>query len=329
MARLHVLPVPPQRALAWSVGRWGGVLGVVALIVALLVTPRVALLTLWHIAVPLLPASFFINPALWRGVCPLSTVNAWGNHLGTPRELPERTAWRLGVAGLVLFHLLVPARHLAFNTDGTALAGVIVALALVALAAGAGFSSRSAFCNALCPVLPIERLYGQAPIVDVNRGRCASCTVCTPRACIDLADRKAMRQLLGPSRRHTDWLHTPFGIFAGSLPGFIVAYSVLPDGAPGQWATVYATTLGASLASYWSVRVLIDALAIPPLRATLALGAVSGVLYYWVSAPLISAALGLPGLAVSVIRGASSLLIALWVLRAVREDLRAAITASA
>ena len=57
------------------------------------------------------------------------------------------------MAGLVLFHLMVPARHFLFNQNGVALAITIVAVGGLALLLGSMFPVRSAFCNALCPVL--------------------------------------------------------------------------------------------------------------------------------------------------------------------------------
>ena len=88
-------------------------LGLVALVVTLVLAPEHALTSLWYVAVPLLPASFFVSPALWRGVCPLSTLNAWGNRLGPARELSAREAALAGAGGLGLFHLMVPARQVS------------------------------------------------------------------------------------------------------------------------------------------------------------------------------------------------------------------------
>lgn len=320
MARLHVLDVDPRTARYWAVGRTGGLLGLAALIVTLVLAPQPALTSLWNVAVPLLPATFFLTPALWRGVCPLSTLNALGNRLGTPREMTDRETAALGVAGLVLFHLIVPARHLGLNTDGPLLAGALLGIGALAVGAGAVFSSRSAFCNALCPVLPVERLYGQAPLVQLQRGRCDACTVCTPSGCIDLADRKAMRQFLGSERHGHRWLTTPFGIFAAALPGFIVGYGITPDLGFDAAAQVYGATLGGALASYLSMSAVIRLGALTPLRAVACCATLSGLLYYWFAAPVIVANLGLPTPTITAIRLAALALITVWTLRTLRQD---------
>ena len=320
MARLHVLEVDPRIARRWATGRVGGVLGLVALVAALVRAPEAALATLWNVAVPLLPATFFVTPALWRGVCPLSTLNAWGNRLGTPREMTARESLAMGIAGLALFHIIVPARHLGLNTDGPLLAATLVAIAALALGAGAVFASRSAFCNALCPVLPVERLYGQAPLVQLTRGRCDACSVCTPTGCIDLADRKAMRQVLGSERHGPRWLTTPFGFFAAALPGFIVGYGLTPDLDVGAAARVYGATLGGAAISYLAITAVVRAGRLAPLRAVACCGALSGALYYWFTAPVIGRNLGLASPAVPAIRTAALFLITVWTVRTLRED---------
>lgn len=315
MARLHVLAPAPRTAALWAAGRHAALLGLVALVATLFLAPAPALRTLWYVAVPLLPASFFITPALWRGVCPLSTLNAWGNRLGGTRELSPREGAILATLGLGLFYLLVPARHLGLNTDGPLLAVVILVVGAVAILAGAVYASRSAFCNALCPVLPVERLYGQAPLLDVTRGRCDLCTVCTPRGCIDLADGKALRQLLGAARRDHRWLTTPFGVFAAALPGFIAGYGLTPDLAAAEWPRVYAATLGGAAASWAAVAALVRATRLEAMRALALCAALSGILYYWFTAPFVARALGAGPAVVLGIRATAIAGLMVWSVR--------------
>ncbi len=320
MARLHVIELDPRSTRLWSIGRQAGLLGLAALLLALVLAPPVALTSLWSIAVPLLPASFFLTPAVWRGICPLSTLNAFGNRFGPAREMTEREATVIGALGLVLFHAIVPARHLGLNTNGPLLAGALVAIGTIAVTMGAMYASRSAFCNALCPVLPVERLYGQSPVFHVTRGRCDTCTVCTPRGCLDLADRKAMRQSLGAPRHGGAWLATPFGVFAAALPGFVVGYGLTPDLGLASAARVYGATLGGSVASYVVVRLVVRATRVTPLRAVAWCAAVSGVLYYWFTAAVAVRNLGLPAPSVPVIRGLAIVALGMWVARDHRQD---------
>ncbi len=324
MSRLHVLESEPRVVARWQAAQLATVAGFVALVVTLAAAPTVALRSLWAVAVPLLPATFFVSPALWRGICPLSTLNAWGNHLGSPRAPAPGEAQALGVAGLVLFHALVPARHLGLNTSGPLLAGTLVAIALVAVGAGMRWESRSGFCNALCPVLPIERLYGQAALVAIKRGRCARCAVCTPTGCIDLAEQKALRQVVGPPRRGNGWLATPFGVFAAALPGFILGYAAVRDGGWPDAGRTYLATLGGSALSFATVAALTRLARPAPLRALAVLAAVSGGLYCWITAPLIAAAFGFPAGVTAALRSAALLLMSAWLVRALHPRRAAA-----
>jgi hypothetical protein len=168
------------------------------------------------------------------------------------------------------------------------LAATIVAVGALALALGALFTVRSAFCNALCPVLPVELLYGQAPLLRLERGRCDTCTVCTPRGCLDLADHKAVPQLLGASRQTARWLATPHGLFFGALPGFIIGYNQVKDGPLNTAGTVYAATLEWSLASLAAVVIAVLAFRLPSRIALALVAAMAGGLYYWYAGPAIA-----------------------------------------
>lgn len=292
MSQPLILDRQPKQALLWGTARWTALLAVVPLLVLLVRHPEPTLVALWYVVVPILPATFFLTPALWRGICPLATLNELGNRLGTPRALGEPAARALGIGGLVLFYLLVPARHLTFNQDGVVLAATVAGVGGMALFLGVLFDTRSAFCNAFCPVLPVELLYGQAPLVGLTRGRCDRCTVCTPRGCLDLADQKAVPQLMGPARRTSAWLRTPLGAFFAAMPGFVLGYNLVPDGPLSTAGLVYAATLGAAALSYLLVALLVAATGADMMRALPWIAAAAGGLYYWLAGPSVAAHLG-------------------------------------
>lgn len=306
-----IVPDPTTRRL-WVVGRVLTLLLTAALLATLVARPGIGLTALWYVAIPLLPAVFFLNPQLWRGICPLATLNAWGNRLGTQRPLSPAVAGALSTGGLVLFHVLVPARRFLLNGNGPALAVTVVAVAGIAVALGRRYPVRSAFCNALCPVLPIELLYGQAPLVPLARGRCAACVVCTPRGCLDLAPARALTQVLGPSRRSAAWLVTPFGLFAAGLPGFVIGYGILQDGPITSAPAVYAMTLGASLASVIVVAVLVRGLRMPAGLAQLLIAGLAGIGYYWFAGPAVTRELGGGAPLAGSVRAIGIGLVTLW-----------------
>lgn len=318
MPSIQVILRPPHVDALWGAARWCAFVATGLLLAWLVASPSDALTALWYVVVPLLPASFFLSPLLWRGVCPLATFNELGNRVGTPRPLSPRAAAVLGTGGLVLFYLMVPARRFLFNADGPVLAITIVAVAAIAVGLGALFVVRSGFCNALCPVLPVELAYGQAPLIRLQRGRCSTCTLCTPRGCIDLAPGKALAQVLGSSRRTDTWLRTPNGAFLAALPGFIVGYFLLTDGGLDSAARVYATTLGAALASYAIVAVIVLAFSISARAVHLALAALAGGLYYWYSGPTIAKELGLQAAVGTGIRVVGIALVLYWIVSGLR-----------
>ncbi len=305
----------PRAALLWGIARWSALAAVPLLLVWLVLAPTSALKALWYVAIPILPATFFLSPAIWRGVCPLATLNELGNSLGKQRTPSPRIVLAFSVGGLVLFHLMVPARHFLFNQHGLALAATVAAVGGLALVLGAVFTVRSAFCNALCPVLPVELLYGQAPLVPMDRGRCSTCTVCTPRGCLDLTEQKAISQLLGASRRSARWLATPYGAFFAALPGFIIGYNQVKDAPLSSAATVYLTTLGWSLASLLAVVVTVLAIRLPSRLALPLLAAAAGGIYYWYAGPAIMSQLAAGTWVGAGVRIVGIGLVAMWLVR--------------
>ncbi len=311
----QVLIRSPRTAAFWAFARWSAFAAVPLLLLWLVIEPAGALKLLWYIAIPLLPATFFLSTSLWRGVCPLATLNEFGNHLGKQQAPSPRTLLWLSIGGLVLFHVMVPARHFVFNQNGPVLAGTVAAIGGLAVVLGALFTVRSAFCNALCPVLPVELLYGQAPLLRLERGRCTSCAVCTPRGCLDLAEQKAVPQLLGSTRHSGRWLATPHGAFFAALPGFIVGYNQVTDGPLRSAALVYGMTLGWSLASLLLIGAGVLAFRLRYQVALPLIAAAAGALYYWYAGPAIMRQLAASAWVGPGIRMIGIGLVAFWLIR--------------
>lgn len=314
----------------WRVAQFAGVVLTVVLLAALVTWPEATLNVLWYMVIPVLPAVFLIDPLIWRNVCPLATLNAgtgvrFGARIVEGRAL--RYAW---LVGIVLLAVLVPARRFLFNVNGAALAVTITAVALLAVAAGLVFSRRAGFCNTICPVLPVEKLYGQAPLVRVGSARCASCSLCTPVGCMDLAATKTTAQTLGHWRRDAGWLFTGFGAFAAAFPGFVTGYFTTADTTLADAASVYGTVALWALGSYAVLGTLAALLRLRASVAMPAFGALAFVLYYWFAAPGVANAFGSESTGVIVIRAAAIALVLVWAARlyAQRDPLMAPSTRS-
>ena len=299
----------------WRAAQGLGLVLTGLLLVGLVSRSALTLHVLWDMVIPLLPAVFLVNPMLWRNVCPLATLNAYtGQRMATARLGGRRlrASWAIGI---VLLVVMVPARRILFNVNGPALAITIVTVAVLATGAGAMYSRRAGFCNAICPVLPVEKLYGQSPLLRVASARCGDCNVCTPIGCIDLAGDKTMSQTLGPTRRSTAWLATPFGVFAVAFPGFVIGYFTTGNGALATAAGLYLHVLLWSAASAGTLAGTI-LLSRAPARLTVPLlGGLAFGLYYWFAAPALARAYGGGDTAIVCVRVAAAILLAAWVVK--------------
>ncbi len=296
----------------WGVAQVMGVLLTLVLVGALWMYPDPTLNLLWNAVIPLLPAAFLVSPAIWRNTCPLATLNMMG---GGRRTLKAAQMPWAGAAGIALLLLLVPARRFAFNTDGHILAATIVAVAVLAVVAGFFFSAKAGFCNSICPVLPVERLYGQAPMMSVGNPRCGNCVGCAPSGCIDLVPFSAASQTLGRSAQSWRWLLTPWGAFAASFPGFMIGYFALEDGPLSQALAVYGTIAMWMAISYGVIMAIVLTRWIPTHGMIRFLGATALTLYYWLGAPALATAWNLPDGFTLGVRGAVVLLVSVWMLR--------------
>ena len=309
-------PSPASSAL-WKTAQAVGVLATVVLVAGLFVEPDLALFILWNVLIPLVPVSLMVSPLIWRNVCPLATLNMASNRRSVTRKLTNGLAAKAGIVAIVLLAVLVPARRFAFNTDGTSLAIVIVAVGLLALALGVVFDAKAGFCNAICPVLPVERLYGQAPLLQVPNARCPSCSLCTQRGCIDLSPEKSVAQTLASTRQSASWLRTGFGAFAAAFPGFIVGYYTSSDVALSAAGSVYLYIGAWALGSYVLVTVLVQLFKLQSGLALLLLGGLALSLYYWYAVEVVLTAMGIGGMWPMALRGAALLLIGVWLTGAV------------
>jgi hypothetical protein len=298
----------------WTASQWIGLALTVALLAALVLAPTATLNVLWNMVIPLLPAVFLVNPLIWRNVCPLATINSLSSKLsGSTRVLEirvARIAWALGV---VLLAVMVPARRFLFNTNGLAMAVTITLVAGLAVTGGLLFARRGGFCNSVCPVLPVEKLYGQAPLVSIGTARCASCSVCTPMGCIELANVKTIRQSVGPASRDARWLTTAFGVFAAAFPGFIIGYFTTADGALATAPQVYGRVFALAALSYGIVSFVVLALRVSAARAMSVLGIMAFGVYYWFAAAGLGKAYGAPDVGPIVVRGIALVLVVAWI----------------
>ncbi len=299
----------------WPVGQVLGVVLTAGLLYGLWFRPTESLTVLWSVVIPMLPASFLISPALWRNLCPLATANMSLNRLARRPAVTRRLAPYAGGVGVVLLALMVPARRFLFNGDGVALGVTILLVLALALCLGAVYQAKAGFCNAVCPVLPVERLYGQHPLVELDNPRCPVCTVCTS-GCIDIAPRKSIPAVLGRGRRSHGWLTSTFGIFAAAFPGFVLGYFTVDDGPLSAAGAIYLHIGFAALGSYLLTAAVVKLGNFRSQVMMAVLAALAAGTYYWFASPALATALQLPPSAGHVVRVAALGLVAFWLFKA-------------
>ena len=271
---------------------------------------------LWNVLIPILPASFLIAPALWRGICPLATLNMMSNRLVGRRRLSSKLIPTATIIGIVLLFILVPARRFLFNENGALLAATIITVAVAALLLGTVFDAKAGFCNAICPVLPVERLYGQHPLLRIGNPRCIPCRMCTAEGCIDLVPTLSIANTRGPVHRLPAWLKTPYGVFAAAFPGFVIGYYTTTDVLLASAGTIYLSVMTWAGVSYLLTALAVRILNVSVALALTILAAGAAGLYYWFAAPIIASTLGVAGVGTLVIRSAAFVLLVVWFWRA-------------
>jgi len=215
-----------QNALAgWYAAQYLFLFGGAALLVTLAYRPVLGLDILWNGLIPLAPALVVVVPGLWRNICPMATFSLLPRRLGLSRNRPPSKPMvaLLAVISLIALFLIVPLRHLSLNASGPETALMLGASAIFAFLLGVAYDWRSGWCNGLCPIHPVEKLYGQVPAFTFYNARCDVCHQCsTP--CPD--STRSMQPLVTSS---SSIAKAVGHIMTGSFAGFIWGWYRVPD----------------------------------------------------------------------------------------------------
>ncbi len=166
---------------------------------------------------PLLPLSVVLMGfANWRLVCPLAYFGEVGRQLntGVQRRVPaffERWFFLITFGTLLV---MLTGRLVVTNGDGRWLAGLLVVAAVAAAVTNQLFTGKT-WCNFVCPVGLVERIYTEPnSLPKTGSSQCDRCTACK-RNCPDIDQENAYwRDLTTPARR--------IAIFA--FPGLVLGF---------------------------------------------------------------------------------------------------------
>jgi nitrite reductase (NADH) large subunit len=277
------IPARVPRA-AWHALRVVSVAFVLGVAGLLLLRPEQGLELFWGILVPSLPLVFFAVPGLWRNLCPLGAVNQLPRVAGFSRGATlGKTAHEYAfVLGMTVFFVAVPARHLLLNHDGVATAALVFAALALAFTGGFVFKGKSGWCSTFCPLLPVQRLYGQTPFVLVPNSHCEPCVGCT-KNCYDFNPQAAYLADQYDDDPHYRGYRR---VFAGAFPGLVVAYFTTVPGAESA-AALYLRFATYLIASVGLFHFLDTFLKLPRARLTAIFAVVALNLFYWFVMPLL------------------------------------------
>lgn len=192
--------------------------------VALIVRPALGLHLLWNVLIPVAPALLVVAPGIWRNVCPLGSMSLMPHHFGLSRGRRMSSTWRgrLFLGAFVLLILVVPLRKVLLDTNGPVLAAVLAGVGVLAIGLGATFKWKSGWCSSLCPVYPVELLYGARPTVSVPNAHCTSCVTCVAPCSESTAS-------LTPLTAINNALGRTVGLaMTGFFPGFVWGWYHVP-----------------------------------------------------------------------------------------------------
>lgn len=269
----------------WWTARTAALGVTLALAALLLAWPERGLKLFWGLAVPLLPALLVVAPGLWRQVCPMATMNQLPRLAGwsRARELPAALKQASFAISVALFVTAVSLRVPLLNHDGVVLGlGIVIMLGL-AFAGGRQFKGRSGWCGTFCPLAPVQRTYGQAPLLVVRNGYCEPCVGCQ-KSCYDFNPRAAVfSDVYDEDPRHAAQRR----LFMGLLPGLVLGY-FLQGPAPAYGTATYLLVLllscAASAGAYGLITAFVPA---SPYRVALAFGVLALGSFYVFAGPLV------------------------------------------
>lgn len=195
------------------------------ILTALIFFPSLGILLFWNVLIPVAPLLFVLLPGIWRNVCPLATTNLLPRHfnLSKRKRLSVAQSGALNLIAVIALYLIVPLRHAVFNSNGMATALLIIAMAAIGVIAGFFYEWKSAWCSGLCPIHPVEKLYGSNVLGTIPNVHCSECKNCvipcpdsTPNMNVTSSDKTFTHQVVG-------------FLTAGGLPGFIWGWFHVPD----------------------------------------------------------------------------------------------------
>jgi hypothetical protein len=174
----------------------------------------------------------------------------------------------------------------------------------------------------MCPLLPVQRLYGQTPFLTVRNAHCQPCVGCV-KNCYDFNPAAAYMADLYDTDPHRSGYRK---VFAGVFPGLIIAFYTVESPPARSALEMYGQFASLLLLSAGLFYLLTVFLKVTTLKITTLYAAAALDLYYWFSLPIFSdrlrtaSGISIPPELVFACQGAVVALSLVWALRTFRKE---------
>lgn len=293
----------------WRALRVCSLVGGMGMVALLLIAPATGLVVMWRIVIPVLPALFMISPGLWRNLCPLAASNQMPRALKITRAVSP-PAWLKEYGYVIacsLFITFVALRRLGLDKSGVWSALLLFGAMASGFTGGMLLKGKSGWCSTICPLLPVQRIYGQTPLVMTANAHCQPCVGCV-KNCYDFNPRAAYLSDLNDPDPYWGGYRR---LFVAAFPGLVLSFFLVPRhpalGGLG-WMAIY---MAASVAVF---TVLVTFVKTSVHVITSLYGAIAFSIFYW-----FAGAFG-PLEMTWLIHLASLTLAATWLLRTIRTE---------
>lgn len=265
------------QGLFWFIG--------VFIIGLMIFIPPIGAKLFWNIIIPVAPALLVLAAGFWRNVCPLGTTSLLPDKFRMSRNIKLTSTERevLNLVAVSALFVIIPLRHIYFNSDGRMTAYLLLVIASIAVVAGYFFERKSGWCSGLCPVHPVEKLYGSAVALTVPNMHCGSCVHCSA-PCPDTTVNFSFKQSKLSFSKINKYLLV--GVFPGYVWGWFQTSDFIETTILDKLFIVYRTPIMGGLTTLMGYLVLRKLLGKNRDDALLSVFAAATVsCYYWFRLP--------------------------------------------
>lgn len=279
---LEVIPKIPLPV--WTTARILTFVATLSLCYSLIFYPHYGVLFFVNFILAGLPLVFFFAPGLWRNVCPFAASNQvpivykFTRGLTLSRWITNYTF----LVSFITFLVCVTLRKvIPFDHQGPYIAYGILLFVIAAFVGGYFFKGKSGWCASICPLSPIQHVYGQTAFIPIRNSHCRPCVGCTQN-CYDFNPRISyISNLNSDEEPLTDFRK----FFVGILPGFVLGFFILPN-----YPNITITRLGVeilllmfiSLGLFFAIKTF-SRLSVS--KTAVLFGAIALNIYYWFTFP--------------------------------------------